>query len=477
MSGGDKEHAASQQRGSSARYRSPTASLWPRLRHRLLVTAGLRDDPHAATIRQGTLAALVVIVFAVSGAIRQFDWADRLVESPFNMDTAYRAIAHGWFESDRTVPVTLVDIDAETYRGWGTPPITPRDQLTQMLEVVTRAQPATVIVDIDLSWGDAARGDEDAGSLRLRRFLEQYRGPALLIFPKRIEPGVDAGSRMVASPLDDVFASNEHVTWAHASFETGDGGAVRGWQDWLAVCTSSGTTWLPSVAASVLIANPPHGIARPVAPGTQSSCAAEIVSGQEAQQLLVGPALSNTRQRTPQHDAQVISASFVLDPAVARNDAQLFAGRVVFIGSTHPGSGDFWLTPSGVRPGVELLANTVRYAPLQRTPQSATQRLAYRGLSLLLFGMFIYFEHKLRGSLAYVAATLTVLGVVAVVLAAFGDLGVFGALEAAILLVILYKALDVALSFVAEGRTKRGQFGTGWRGWAQTALALCRRET
>jgi CHASE2 domain-containing sensor protein len=477
MSSGDTKRAASQQRGSPSRRRSSPASLWPKLGHRLLVTGGLRDDARAATIRQDTLAALVVIVFAVSGAIRQFDWADRLADSPFDMDTAYRAIAHGWFQSDATIPVTLVDIDAETYRAWGTPPVTPRDQLTRMLEVVTPAQPAAVVVDIDLSWGDAMRGSEDEGSLRLRHFLDQYRGPALLIFPKRIEPAADAGRRMIASPLDDVFARNEHVAWAHASFETGGGGAVRGWQDWLAVCTASGTVWLPSVATSVLIANPPRGVVRPVAPGAHPSCKTEMESGQMAQHLLVGPALSGTRQRTPQNDAQVISASFLLDPAVARNDAKLFGDRVVFIGATHPGSGDFWLTPSGVRPGVELLANTVRYATLQRAPQSSTRRLAYRGLSLLLFGMFIYFERKLRGVLAYVATTLAVLAVVAVVLTASGDLGVFGALESAILLVILYKALDVALSFVAEGRAKRGQFGTGWRGWAQTALALCRRET
>jgi CHASE2 domain-containing sensor protein len=243
------------------------------------------------------------------------------------------------------------------------------------------------------------------------------------------------------------------------------------------VCTTTGVVWLPSVATSVLIAHPPSGTVLPVAPVASSTCAADAESGQKTQRLLIGPALSGNPQRAPRADAQVISASLVLDPAIARNDAGLFGGRVVFIGSTHPGAGDFWLTPSGVRPGVELLANTVRYAPLQRAPQSTTQRLAYRVLSLLLFALFIYFERKLRGTLAYAVTTGAVLAVVAIVLAAFGDLGVFGALEAAILLVILYKALDVAFSFVAEARSKRRQFDAGWRGWAHTALALCRRET
>jgi CHASE2 domain-containing sensor protein len=433
-------------------------------------------DRHEATIRRNTLAVFVMTLFALSGSIWKSDWADRLVELPFDTDLAYRAVAHGWFESDRTIPVTLVDIDAETYREWGTPPITPRDSLAQMLEVVTRARPAAVIVDIDLSWGDPAQGAADPGSMLLRRFLDEYRGPAPLIFPKRVEAGPDAIDRMVASPFDGLFTRNEYITWAHARFETGSGGAVRGWQDWLAVCSASGTAWLPSIAASVMTLDPPHGIASPVAPDGRSECQAGLESGLEARRLLIGPAMSGGRHRRPQQDAQVISAAFVVDPAIARDDARLFDHRVVFIGATHPGSGDFWLTAGGVRPGVELLANTVRFAPLQRATPTVTQRLAYRVLALLLFGVFIYLERKLRGPLAYTVATIAALAVLAIVLAASGDLAVFDALEAAVMLVVMYKALDVVLTLVAETRSRRKQFAAGWRGWGQTALAVCRRE-
>lgn len=468
MSGSDAENAASQQSSRSA-------TPWARLRHWLCVTSGFRSDPHHEAIRARTLAASVAILFALSGAIRHFSWADLLADSPFEMDMAYRAVANGWFESSRTLPVTVVDIDAETYRGWGTPPITPRDRLTQMLEVVTGANPAAVVVDIDLSWGETGQERPDAGSLLLRGFLEQYRGAALLVFPKRIEPAADGGRRMFASPLDDVVARNEHLAWAHASFQTGRGGAVRGWQDWLAVCTPSGMTWLPSVATSVLMAIRPKGIDRPVAPDVRQSCATADEPVQETRRLLIGPGLTVNQQGAPRRDAQMVSASLLLDPDVARNDAQLFGRRVVFIGATHPSAGDFWLTPSGVVPGVELLASTVRFAPLQRTTQNARTRFAYRAISLVLFVIFVYFERKLRGPLAYAVTTFCVLGIVAMVLAVFDDLGVFEAMEAAILLVILYKALDIVLSLVAEIRTRRAEFAAGRHGWRQTLVAMCRR--
>jgi CHASE2 domain-containing sensor protein len=446
--------------------------------HAVLVTIGLKSDPRHETLRRQVLAVFIAILFALVGSAWQFDLADRLAETPFDMDLAYRAVANGWFESDANVPMALVDIDTETYRGWGTPPFTPRAPLAQLLEVVTRATPTAVVVDIDLSWGEPATEMPSEGSRQLRRFLEDYRGAALLVFPKRIDVSTTDGTRLLApSPLDDVFASNASLAWAHASFETGDGGAVRGWQDWLAVCDDRGeAAWLPSVAARVLMSRPPAGLPLVQSPDAPPDCSKDA-SQSDAQRLLVGTGLSGPGRRLPSADVRVISAALVLDPDVARDDAQLFGDRVVFIGATHAGSGDFWLTPSGVRPGVELLASTVRYSPLQRATQSTAQQLGYRGLSLLLFGMFIFFEHRLRGPVAYLATALAGMLVVAVVLAVRGELGVFDAVEAAILLAVLYKVLDLVFGFIAEARTTRAQFGPGWSAWRKTAMALCRRES
>lgn len=455
--------------------RSSPAPCWRKAWQRLLVTAGLRSHPRHESVRRNTLAFAVAVLFALGGTALRFNWSDRLGDAPLDLDLAYRAVSHGWFASDQTQPVTLVDIDERTYRGWGLPPFTPREPLRQMLEVVTAAGPRAVVVDIDLSWGDLATEQADPTAQGLRRFLQQYRGSAVLVFPKRIDNSSSAERRAVPSPLDDVFAASDRLVWAHANVATGGGGAVRSWPDWLAVCTATGAEWLPSVTVRVLQAVSAGSQAPLEAPSSRPDCAAADEPSIAAQRLLIGPGLGP--DAAPKPDARVVSAAHLLDPEIARDDAALFRDRVVFIGATHPGSGDFWLTPSGVRPGVEMVANAVRYAPVQRGGETVAARLGYRALSLFLFAMFVVLERKLRG---IVATTLTLLGAlvtIAVTMTFTQSLAVFDALEAAVLLVILYKALDVIGETIAEIRTTRSKFGRGVGGWKDTVVALCRRES
>lgn len=453
---------------------SPSAPWWRRAWYRFLVTAGLRSHPQHEATRRNTLAVALALLFACGGTAFQFDWSDRLGDSPLDLDIAYRAVGQGWFDSGQTLPVTLVNIDERTYRDWGLPPFTPREPLRRLLEVVTAADPLAVVIDIDLSWGDLAAEQADPGAQRLRQFFEQYRGDALLVFPKRIDGMSVAERRAVQSPLDDVFAVNDHLAWAHASVETGGGGAVRSWRDWLAVCTADGTEWLPSISVRVLQAVSAKSAQLKAAPSASPDCAADDESAPAAQRLLVGPGLG--QDAVPKPDARVVSAALVLDRDIARNDAALFGGRVVVIGATHPGSGDFWLTPSGVRPGVEMVANAVRYLPVQGGSQSLAQQFGYRVLALLLFATFVLFERRLRGVAASVLTVGIALLAIAVVMTLTDSLAVFDALEAAIVLIVLYKALDVVGEAIGEVRTTRERCGPGVAGWKKTVLALCRRE-
>ncbi len=422
------------------------------------------------------LAVVIGVGFALLGTIRHFAFTDALGHSPVELDLSLRALSHGWFESDRTIPVTIVDIDEATQQAWGSPALTPRKELTRLMEVVTRARPAAVVVDIDLSFGGTDGGAADERVLR--DFLAQYPGPAPLVFPKRIEPAPDSAHRTAASPLDDVFERNARLAWAHASFETGGGGAVHGWQPWIAVCSAGETLWLPSVATrlAALLDPLPPGLHRPVAPAAHGSACQIREKTTPPRRLLVGPRLTGAGQAPPRPDAQAVSALLVLDPEIARDDARLFGGRVVLIGSTHASAGDFWLTPSGVLPGVELLANTIRYAPLQETERGSRARLAYRLTALLLFVIFAYAEWRLRGLAALAVCTAGVLAIVAIALGLFGYLGVFDALEAAILLVIVYKALETGLGFIEHFKSKRQRFQPGPGGWFRTLCATCLRD-
>jgi CHASE2 domain-containing sensor protein len=457
------------------RLRAAAKQAW----HWLMVTVGARPDPGREVIRALLLASLVGAVFALSGAIKEFAAASFFVESPIDLDHSLRALSLGWFASDRTIPITIVDIDESTNRAWNSQAITPRDDLARMLEVVTAAGPIAVVADIDLSWGDQPDAAVNDGQRVLLEFLQQYRGRAPLIFPKRIEPSPDGTSRKAASPFDEVFEKNSRLSWAHASFETDAGGAVRNWHEWLQVCTTSGAEWLPSVPVrlAAVVETLPRGLDRPVAMAThESTCApASGDSARKPKRLFIGPRLTGGG-RAPAADAQSISASLLLTPEISRNDARLFGGRVVFIGATHASAGDFWLTPSGVLPGVELLANTVRFAPLQVEMHGRTAQLAYRAAALLLFVIFACSQWWLRGLLALVVSSICALVLVAFAIDRYEAFGVFESVEAAIIMMILYKAAEFLLEYFDEVKSACARSPTSWRDWRNTLRALLVRE-
>ena len=466
--------------GTEAPVDEPRAgSRASRLAHRLLVTGAMRQDPNHGTIRATTLAIIVAVGFALIGTARHFSAADFLADAPIKFDLALRALAHGWYTPDGTLPITIVDIDDETHRAWGSPAVTPREPLTRMLEVVTRSGPQAVVVDIDLSWGGDMNGAADAGSLQLQRFLEQYAGPAPLIFPKRLDHGSDGKLVMAESPLDELFAHKDSLAWAHAAFETGAGGAVRTWQDWVAVCADGRQEWLPSVEESLalLLETLPPGMDRPVSPTSPAGdCDVRDTEAGHQRRLLIGPRITGDAQSIPRADARAISASMLLDPQIARNDAQLFADRVVFIGATHRGTGDDWITPGGVLPGVELLADTVRYAPLESAVAGRASDIVHRAVTLLLFGLLVVLERRYRGLVALAFGTASMLAVVAIGLGLFQDLAILDAVEAAILLVIIYKALETVLEFAADFRALRSRYPRGVKGTFRAMGAACRRE-
>ena len=166
----------------------------------------------------------------------------------------------------------------------------------------------------------------------------------------------------------------------------------------------------------------------------------------------------------------------MLDPEVSRDDAGLFGGTSRVHRRDAPSAGDFWLTPSGVLPGVELLANTVRFAPLQHEMPGWSAQLAYRLATLLLFAVFAYSQWRLRGVAALIVSSAVTVALVAFAIERYDAFRVFDAVEAAILLMILYKALEFALEYVDDVKAAYAKLPPGrWR-WLRTLGAAVVRE-
>jgi CHASE2 domain-containing sensor protein len=414
-----------------------------------LITVGWLNPPEAEAIRAATLACLFAIAFAASGIAKPPALAGFLANSPFDLDWALRTVSAGWFRSDRELPVTLVDIDDATYQGWGSPALTPRGELARMIDAVAAANPAAVVVDIDFSGG----GPEADGRVDqpLIDYFAGYRHGAPIILPKRIEAATDGTLHITRSPLDGVVESIPALWWAHASFETDGDGAVRQWARWLAVCSHGGPQWLPAIPVRVaMLLDPlPRDLDRPRVPDPPASC--QQAEERPRQRLIIGPRLTGESGSALEAGARAISASLLLDAELARDDAQLFGGRIVIIGASHAGTSDFWLTPSGVLPGVELLANAIRYSTL-RAATGPGAELVYRIAALGLFAMFALQAFWLRGVAALLCSIIGGLTVVALAVGIWNYFGIFEALEAAILLTLFYATFNALLKTFAECR-------------------------
>jgi len=77
---------------------------------------------------------------------------------------------------------------------------------------------------------------------------------------------------------------------------------------------------------------------------------------------------------------------------------------------------------------------------------------------------------------AVIAAMLVALLAVSIAVGGFDDLGIFDALEAAILLTIAYHALRALTDFVVDWRTERASHPAGIHGTLGTLRAVCIRQ-
>ena len=441
---------------ATARWRQIAAD-WP---HRLLVTLPIRTDPRSKTIRARTLAVLIAVAFALIGVMRELALVGFVFNQPFDLDWALRTVTLGWYEPEDVLPVTVVDIDEATYQRWESRALTPRGKLARLIEVVTRAEPSAVVVDIDLSGrvGDAPEEDERL----LTELLDGYRGDAPLIFPKRTEPGDDETRQAAASAYDYLFDdSHPKLEWAHATFVTDGDGAVRHWEEWQAVCwEGKSPSWLPAVSIRVVNALAAAGANIGAAPEPHTEAECKATERLFERRLLVGPRITGPSASPFARDARAVSAQMLLEPGIDRDDQRLFKDRVVLIGATHSASGDFWMTPGGVVPGVELLANTIHYAPID-PGDGPISEIAYRGLAILLFLIFVGSTWWLRGIVAFFLGLIAALVVVAIVIGGWHYFRVFESLESAIWLTVLYFALQATLDLAEDLKWRWKSFPPG----------------
>lgn len=182
----------------------------------------------------------------------------------------------------------FINIDDKTWREWGSPLITPRARLAELIDCVARSGPLAIVVDVDLAFSehDTANGAESdtrnieasscvgrrereaSGQRALNATLKDYETgfPPLLLVRNLINHPFAEPERLPdvrPTAYEAAVARHENIAWTTPLFEKDSDGNVRRWRLVELACSGKEPVVIPSVhLAAAMIArealNGPH---------------------------------------------------------------------------------------------------------------------------------------------------------------------------------------------------------------------------
>lgn len=352
----------------SGRYLSPRAfrQYWgslPALWKQFLVNALI-----------GAVIVLVLHVFHGSRMVQaQQNWG---------MDWLTRITANTSLSPKPADPIIYIDIDTGTWLAWDEPWLTPAEELANVVSNALGAQPAQLIVDLDLSRRDdlaplhgvLARHGQESGV-----FTQVILMKTFTLLPADSAGAVPAARQ---SMLDELVSDRDELHWAAPLFRRGSDGVVRSWDLVSPVCPDTAATWLPS--AQLLSVALSHGVWPEVETalqkGTNQGChdrpdnpGAFRVAGHRVDPTADGPgkAIVYSLPWQPERGYRSLAHNGMQVPALTTLSARHLAkadtpveptlarGSIMIIGASHPDSGDLHYTPLGMMPGSLIIANAI----------------------------------------------------------------------------------------------------------------------
>ena len=388
----------------------------------------------------------------------------------------------------QAIPVTIIDIDDATIARAGGADRTPRDLVAGLANLAAAKKAAGIVVDLDTS----KPGADTAADKALIDAIAAYPADAPpLMYARRFvdapdgKPATELGLTPLPSILDTPAAGRANVLSVSSAAPLDGDRVIRRWQLTQTMCEGpKGTSYAsPQLVALALKERGDQARAsldaflawrnsqacanssapRPSWPrNPDMSASIWFLFGADPSEAPItlidnGGARTPLVRHIPAHT--LMGADGRVAPARAVAD-QLFAGRIVVIGSSHLDSFDTHMTPLGAMPGALIVANAVAGAPATlsavRIP-SLVRTLA----AMAIFVLLAWLTRPLR---AMVAAIV----VIAVMIVMLAVLGRFMAPSSALTITVTSTALLALFS----GLNSIYEIGHAWReaGWRRALL-------
>lgn len=339
------------------------------------------------------------------------------------------------------VPVTLLDVDSDTREAWSAPVKVPHSSLAQLILVAKINGAKAIIVDFDLS----SEGSDQRSDPVLSEVLKSYhQDDPLLLLARRVtfDSAEDRGIAIKGSattPYDSIIQDKKNIFWITTLNDVGNLRSVKGIRLWQSLCDNPRESALPSAALLVAgqfirgeayiselktflseiakheclesritwpywIGPKQARIAIPFAVPDQPSKMSMIEVDTEAGQNW-GFYRIPARMIANQRGEQLLPVQGV--------SPFTFTDRVVIIGSTDFGNGDFYDTPLGIMPGALILANSLLQAP-SMLRSTEPHYILSTFFTVLLFLLFLYLLKTYETIAAALFVVIVVCGVLVI---------------------------------------------------------------
>lgn len=329
----------------------------------------------------------------------------------------------------QVIPVTIIDVDDATLAKTGGGDRTPRDLVAELINLAAEKRASGIVVDLDTS----RPGPDPAADNALIDLVSGYpdKAPMLMYARRFVEaagktPATELDLSPLPSILDDGAASRPNVL-AVSSVAPLDGDRViRRWQLSQTVCNGGKGETFASPQLVALALREKAEAARIAVDAFLTARSAERCAGQSGRpawprnpdamasiwflfganpseapitMIEAGGARVPLVRHIPAHT--LLGADGRIAPSRNVSD-QIFAGRIVVIGSSHLESFDSHITPLGPMPGAFIVANTIASAPATLSA-ARIPPLARTFIAMGIFILLVMMTSQLRALVAGIA--------------------------------------------------------------------------
>ena len=140
--------------------------LWPRFKEFLQTKSFFRNLVVNQVIGLSLLSLIFFLTPIIPSSVELQDYTLDFVMSLYRGNIPPR--------TEKFPAFVLLDIDDETHQSWGSPALTPRDKLTNLIDVAVKAKARLIVVDIALREPTNKEGPLHVNDQKLVTYLKNY---------------------------------------------------------------------------------------------------------------------------------------------------------------------------------------------------------------------------------------------------------------------------------------------------------------